>query len=310
MRLIKKTNIPLSPSWNTIDVINSNSEFVVGRAGLFGDRASNYAVQKCDLLIVLGSRLSTAQIGYMDDMYANNAKKIYVEIDKNELKKPTVRADVAINCNVKDFITYLLKSKQLKISKTIISDWREKILNLKKKYPVSKEYVNKHSNYVSSFQFIDDLCKLLKNDDAVVTDMGTSFTCTMQAFQTKKKQRLFTSSGLASMGYGLPATIGACMGRKKKRTICIVGDGGLLFNLQELQTVIHYRLPLKIFLIDNDGYLTLKRDTDVICKLILKAVKNYKVLNNNALKNVKQFEVQKSCKKIWRYVLDANNNIG
>jgi len=260
LKLIKKTQIPFSPSWNTIDVINSKSNLVVGRAGLFGDRPSNYAVQKCDLLIVLGSRLSTAQIGYMDDLYAHNAKKIYVEIDKYELKKPTARSDIAINCNVKDYINYLLKNKNLKVNKTAVSKWSKKLLYLKNKYPVSKEYVNKSTNYASSFQFIDDMCKYLRDDDVVVTDMGTSFTCTMQAFQAKNNQRLWTSSGLASMGYGLPAAIGASVGRNnKKRTICITGDGGLLFNLQELQTVIHYKIPLKIFLIDNDGYLTQKQ---------------------------------------------------
>ena len=174
------------------------------------------------------------------------------------MKKPTARADLAINCNVKDYIKYLLKNKKLKTNKYSVLKWKEKLLNLKKKYPVSKEYVNKHKNYVSSFKFVDDLCKFLKDNDVVVTDMGTSFTCTMQAFQAKNNQRLWTSSGLASMGYGLPAAIGACIGGGKKRTICIAGDGGLLFNLQELQTVIHYKLPIKIFLIDNEGYLTQK----------------------------------------------------
>tara|TARA_Y100000294_G_scaffold176399_1_gene198729 strand:- start:486 stop:2276 length:1791 start_codon:yes stop_codon:yes gene_type:complete len=259
LRLIRKTQIPFSPSWNAIDFMNSKSEYVVGRAGVFGDRPSNYAVQKCDLLIVLGSRLSTMQIGYMDDLYAQNAKKIYVEIDKHELKKPTTSSDVAINCNVKDYINYLLKSKQLKMNKFSVLKWRKKLLHLKKKYPFSKEYVNKSKNHVNSFKFVNDLCKFLKDDDVVVTDMGTSFTCTMQAFQAKNNQRLWTSSGLAAMGYGLPAAIGACTARRnKKRTICITGDGGLLFNLQELQTVIHYKLHLKIFLIENEGYLTQK----------------------------------------------------
>ena len=131
-KLVNKTKIPLCPSWNTIDVMNSKSDLVVGRAGLFGDRASNYAVQKSDLLIILGSRLSTAQIGYMDDLYGKNAKKIYVEIDKKEMKKPTVRADLPINCNVKDYINYLLKSKKLKPKKENIFDWRKKTNKFKK----------------------------------------------------------------------------------------------------------------------------------------------------------------------------------
>lgn len=257
LKLIKKTKIPLCPSWNTIDLINSDSEYVIGRAGLFGDRPSNYAVQKCDLLIVLGSRLSTAQIGYMDDLYAKNAKIIYVEIDKKEINKPTVRSHLKINCNVKDYLKILTK-KNIQVDSNSISKWREKLLYLKSKYPVVKEYVNKHKNYASSFQFIHDLSKILKNDDCVVTDMGTSFTCTMQSFQAKSNQRLWTSSGLASMGYGLPAAIGASIGRGNKRVICITGDGGMLFNLQELQTVKHYNIPIKIFLIDNEGYLTQK----------------------------------------------------
>jgi acetolactate synthase-1/2/3 large subunit len=258
-KLINKTKIPLSPSWNTIDVMKSSSDLVIGRAGLFGDRASNYAVQKCDLLIILGSRLSTAQIGYMDDLYAKNAKKIYVEIDRKELTKPTIKADLPINCNVKDYINYLLKSEIINLNRQNISIWRNKLINLKKKYPISKELKNNHKNYASSFKFVDDLCKYLRDDEIVVTDMGTSFTCTMQAFQAKNNQRLWTSSGLASMGYGLPATIGACISTdSKKRCICISGDGGMLFNLQELQTVIHHKLPIKIFLIDNDGYLTQK----------------------------------------------------
>ncbi len=260
LKFVKKTKIPLSPSWNTIDIIESKSDLVVGRAGLFGDRASNYAVQKSDLLIILGSRLSTAQIGYMSDMYAPQAKKIYVEIDKKELTKPTVKADIKINCSVKEYLIFLNKNKNLRIKKTLVHTWRKKLLILKKKYPVSKEHVNKFKNYVNSFTFISKLSTHLKNNDMVVTDMGTSFTCTMQSFQAKKNQRLFTSSGLASMGYGLPASIGASIGKGvNKRVICITGDGGMLFNLQELQTVQHYKIPAKIFLIDNDGYLTQKQ---------------------------------------------------
>jgi len=258
-KFINLTKIPLVTSWNTIDIMESNSDNVIGRAGVFGDRASNYAVQKCDLLIVLGSRMSTAQVGYMDDMFSVNSKKIYVEISKKELNKSTFKADIKIQENVKIFleeINYELKKKFIKSNKFKV--WRKKVLFLKKKYKTVKEHLKINNNFTNSFRFVDELSKKLRSNDIVVTDMGTSFTCTMQSFVAKKNQRLFTSSGLASMGFGLPAAIGACIGSKKNRVICLAGDGGLMFNLQELQTVMHYKLPIKIFLIDNDGYLTQK----------------------------------------------------
>ena len=238
--------------------MNLNSPNVIGRSGVFGDRASNYAVQKCDLLIVLGSRMSTAQVGYMDDMFAQNAKKIYVDISKKELNKKTFKADLKIHFDVKNFLSIInneLKKNKIKTKK---STWKKKLLILKNKYQTLDVHQKRQKNYTNSFRFIDELSKKLSRNDLIVTDMGTSFTCTMQTFQAKDNQRLFTSSGLASMGYGLPAAIGACIGANKKRVICIGGDGGLMFNLQEFQTVIHYKLPIKIFVIDNNGYLTQK----------------------------------------------------
>tara|TARA_B100001057_G_C22826124_1_gene941501 strand:- start:276 stop:2063 length:1788 start_codon:yes stop_codon:yes gene_type:complete len=255
-KFVKLSKIPVINSWNTIDLMNSNSSDVIGRSGVFGDRASNYAVQKCDLLIVLGSRMSTAQVGYMDDMFATNAKKIYVDISKKELNKKTFKADLKIHSDVKIFLEKInIDLKKIKIQNL---PWKQKLLILKKKYQMIDVHQKREKNYTNSFRFINELSKKLRSDDLVVTDMGTSFTCTMQTFKAKDNQRLFTSSGLASMGYGLPAAIGACVGANKKRVICIGGDGGLMFNLQEFQTVKHYNLPIKIFVIDNNGYLTQK----------------------------------------------------
>lgn len=258
IKFIKKTKIPLVTSWNTIDILNSDSNYVVGRSGVFGDRASNYAVQKCDLLIVLGSRMSTAQVGYMDEMFSPNSKKIYVDICKKELEKPTFKADIKIQQDVKLFLNEINKNISRYNIKNKFKLWTERVLYLKNKYKSVNEHQKIQKNFSNSFRFINYLSKKLSNNDVVVTDMGTSFTCTMQSFNAKNNQRLFTSSGLASMGYGLPASIGACIGSNRKRTICITGDGGLMFNLQELQTVFHYKLPIKIFVIDNDGYLTQK----------------------------------------------------
>ena len=124
---------------------------------------------------------------------------------------------------------------------------------------MEKKYLNEKKG-INSFHFIDSLSKLLKGNETIVTDMGTSFTCTMQGFKIKnsKEQRLFTSSGLAAMGFGLPGAIGGYFARKKNNIICITGDGGLMFNIQELQTVSHYKIPMKIFVLENKGYLTMR----------------------------------------------------
>ena len=258
LRFVKKTNIPVVTSWNTIDLLPSNFKLNIGRSGVFGDRASNYAVHSADLLIVLGSRMSTAQVGYMDEMFSPKSKRIYVEISKKELQKKTFRSDIKVNMNVKSFLEYFNKNFKSKKNKGNFNTWTSRITLLKKKYNTVNEHQKKVPHFTNSFRFIDNLSKVLIPGDVVVTDMGTSFTCTMQSFKSKQNQRLFTSSGLASMGYGLPATIGACVGINKKRAICVTGDGGLMFNLQEFQTIKHYKLPIKIFVIDNDGYLTQK----------------------------------------------------
>ena len=124
---------------------------------------------------------------------------------------------------------------------------------------MEKKYVNQKKD-INSFHFIDCLSKNLKGNETIVTDMGTSFTCTMQGFKVKNsnEQRLFTSSGLASMGFGVPGAIGAYFGGKNQNVICITGDGGLMFNIQELQTISQYKIPMKIFIIENEGYLTMK----------------------------------------------------
>ena len=186
-KFVEISKIPVINSWNTIDLMNSNSPNVIGRSGVFGDReTSNYAVQKCDLLIVLGSRMSTAQVGYMDDMFAQNAKKIYVDISKKELNKKTFKADLKIHFDVKNFLSIInneLKKNKIKTKK---STWKKKLLILKNKYQTLDVHQKRQKNYTNSFRFIDELSKKLSRNDLIVTDMGTSFTCTMQTFQAKR----------------------------------------------------------------------------------------------------------------------------
>jgi acetolactate synthase I/II/III large subunit len=257
LRLVEKLGIPIISSWTTSDLIPSSHELSVGRSGIFGDRAGNFTVQNSDLLLSIGSRLSVPQVGYNFPLFARAAKKIIVDIDSAELKKPSLKPDLPIQADAKEFMVELLA--QLKEVKPFeISSWLERCHGWKLKYPVVLPEYKECKDAVNSFYFIQVLSEKLDEKAVIVTDMGTSFTCTMQTFKTKLGQRLSTSSGHASMGFGLPGAIGACIGNDRQDTICISGDGGLQMNIQELQTIVHYNLPIKLFVLNNNGYLTIK----------------------------------------------------
>jgi len=256
LKLINKLNLPTLSTWNASDIIPSNHKLYFGRPGLFGNRLANFAIQTCDLLVVLGSRLSVPITGYQIKNFSPKSKKIYVDIDNNEITKNSLKVNLAYNCDLKEFLEklnfYLKKKKMIRAT-----SWIEELKKLKHTLDEDGKY-RKEKKYINSFNFINILSKVLKGNETIVTDMGTSFTCTMQTFKTKGKQRLFTSSGIASMGFGLPGSIGAYFGDKNKMPICITGDGGIMFNLQELQTFISYKIPVKIFIMNNGGYLTMK----------------------------------------------------
>ena len=255
INFLKKSQVPFLTSWNASDIIPSNNNLYFGRPGLFGNRIANFAIQSCDLLLILGSRLSVPITGYQMKNFSPLSKKIYVEIDRNEIIKRKFKTNLQINNDVGLFLDVISKKIRSKLKSK--KNWVNKLQNLKiyldedKKYPKTK-------NFINSFRFINSLSKTLTGNENIVTDMGTSFTCTMQSFKTKKNQRLFTSSGIAAMGFGLPGVIGAYFADKKKLPICITGDGGLMFNIRELQTIKNYKIPLKLFIINNGGYLTMK----------------------------------------------------
>lgn len=277
-KFFKKLKCPIITSWNGSDLINSKNEQYVGRMGLFGDRASNLTAQNSDLLIVLGSRLSVPQIGYITKDFAKNAKKIIVDIDKNELNKNFLsKIELKFNYDLNIFLTksnYELKRKKKQFN---FSRWLKITQKWKVDYPVVDKKNQTKQNKINSFYFIKKLSRFAKSNSSIVTDMGTSFTCTMQTFEIKnhKKQRLFTSSGLAAMGFGLPGAIGASFANPNKEIICITGDGGFMFNIQELQTIKHHNLPVKIFILENQGYLTMQ----------LMQKKNFKKLTGSDVKS-------------------------
>jgi len=261
IKFIEEKNIPLLTARNANDIIESEHELFIGRPGTFGQRAANFAVQNSDLMIIIGTRLSLPQIGYDYKDYGRNAKKVIVDIDRTELEKVTVSPEIAILSDARVFIDEL--KEQLKGIKLEKEDWLKRCQEWKKNYPVVVDEYKNQKKHVNSYYFVDILSDLLDKNDITVTDMGFSFQCTHQAFKVKKGQKFFTSSGLASMGYGLPAAIGACIANDKKRVICISGDGGLQMNIQELQTIINYKLPIKLFIFNNQGYLTIKQTQEL-----------------------------------------------
>ena len=260
-KFINRVKCPIISSWNTTDLFDTNNKQYLGSMGLFGDRASNLAAQNSDLMIVLGSRLSVPQVGYNTKNFAKNSKKIIIDIDKNELNKKILsNIKLKINCDLNFFlkkINHIISKKNYFFTFT---EWKRLTINWKNKYPVYNQNQLKYDKHINSFFFIKKLSKILKINSTVVTDMGTSFTCTMQTMKINNhlKQRLYTSSGLSSMGFGLPGSIGASFANPKKTIICISGDGGFMFNMQELQTIKHYNLPIKIFVLENKGYLTMQ----------------------------------------------------
>ena len=252
LQLVDRLQIPVVATWNAKDLFETDDDLYVGNFGLLGERAANFAVQEADLLIILGSRLSIPCTGYNSKDFAPNARKIMVDIDPNEIHKHTVKIDYPIVADVKEFIKLLLTADT-----PLRLKWKDTVNQWKNRFPVNGESHVRAKGYVNSFDFIQQLGYKLREDDVVVTDMGTSFTCTMQALKHTGRDRLFTSSALCSMGFGLPGAIGAYTANPNNRVICVAGDGGFQMNLQELQTVAHNKLPIKIILLNNAGYLAI-----------------------------------------------------
>ena len=258
LKLINRFNIPFMQTWNADDVVIHDHKMNMGKPGAFGSRYSNFIIQSSDFYISIGTRLPFMVTGYDATDYARKAKvKVMIDIDKNELKKNGMSINYKICCDAKYFIeklNFFLK----KINK--INKWIKYCNYLKNKYPIVQKKFYKLKKYVNSYVFIDVLSKYLKENKIIITDMGFSFTTTHQAFKNKKNQILLTNSGHAPMGWGLPAAIGAsCKGKRFQDVICLTGEGGFQMNIQELATLMHNKIPIKIFIFNNGGYLTIKQ---------------------------------------------------
>lgn len=263
--LAEKLNIPVVTAISGSDIIWHDHDLCFGKPGICGDRIGNIMVQNSDLLMVMGTRLSIRQTSYAYDLLAPKAYKVMIDIDLAEMEKPTLNIDMAIHANLSEFIDKLAATTEGFIAPEAFEKIKKWGRNIQKKLPTLFDDNPDSEGYTNSYKFADELFKQLNDGDVVVTGNGTAYTCTYQAMQVNKGVRVFANQGCAAMGYDLPAAIGAVVSNEAKendikggKTVLVTGDGSLQMNIQELQTLITYKMPLKIFVLENEGYLAIK----------------------------------------------------
>ena len=257
--IVDKFKIPFLLAWNGLDMMPSNHPLNYGREGTYGQRCANFVVQNADLIITVGTRMAIPQIGYDIKEFGRDAKKVVVDIDRTELDKfASDSSFILIEANASNFLKEILENITAPL--TNINKWVLTCNNWKNKYPfVEPNNMHKEQDgMLNSYSFIGELNKHFADDEIIVCDMGTALTCTHQSIVLNGKQRVVTSTGLGEMGFGLPGAIGASLAAENGRVICINGDGSMMMNLQELQSIIQLKLPVKLFVYINDGYLTIK----------------------------------------------------
>lgn len=253
-KFVHKYNIPFVCSRMGTDVLPTEDRLNIGRIGNKGMRSANFALQNADYVLVLGSRLSVSSTGQEYEYFAREAKVVVVDIDKYEHAKNTVHIEQVINADVKDVLGKLVLPEQLNYS-----EWADRCLAWRNKYPVCLPEYYDDSEGINMYVFVEELSKVLKKDSVVIGDAGSAVYVPPQALKTtEKEQRYITSGGQAEMGFSLPAAIGVSIARNRGEVLAITGDGSLQMNIQELQTLKHYQLPVKLFVWNNDGYLSIR----------------------------------------------------
>ena len=264
VKLVEKLQIPVLVSWAGADLLDCENEFNFGSAGIYGLRSANFVLQNCDLLITIGTRLSLMQVGYELSEFARQAKLVMNDIDPDEVQKLGARVALPVVCDSGFFICELMD--KIQINKAAYFEWLTYCKQIRTKYPrVGLENQDKNG-YINSHKFLEKLSEYLEPNQLITTDMGTALISAHHALRLKEGQRLFTSTGLGEMGYGLPAAIGASIATDKSEVVCLNCDGGMMLNLQELQTMVHHELPIKLFIFTNDGYLMIKHTQKALFK--------------------------------------------
>lgn len=257
LRLISITNSPFCLTHNSYDLIQTSHPLHQGLPGIFGHRFSNFALQNADFYLGIGTRLTLAQTGYRKKDFARNAKTFLVDIDKTELEKEHIRVDFGLVSDAKLFMIDLLEA--LEHISFDFSRWVEVCSDWKQRYSIKNEHANFKINGVSPYDLISEISQNLNSNSTVITDMGTSYQTTYQGISLPEGARLQTNTGFASMGWGLPAALGATYAVTNRSVICLTGDGGLMMSVQELAFAAHCKSDFKIFIYNNRGYLTLRQ---------------------------------------------------
>lgn len=258
LQLIEKLRIPVVTAWNANDTVPFDNPYFAGMPGTVGTRPGNFAVQNCDVLLSIGCRLNIRMIGYNRFAFAEKAYKIIVDIDEKELKKPTVKADMPVCADARALLRALLDAPYTPVpAHARFVAWCR---DLVRRYPAADPtYRNGGNGPLNPYIFMDTLFDRLADDDRVICGNGSACVITFQAAKIKKGQRMFTNSGCAAMGYGLPAALGVAVSDPTRRTVCIDGDGSIMMNVQELATIAHNRLNVKIILLNNNGYHSIRQ---------------------------------------------------
>tara|TARA_Y100000741_G_scaffold365187_2_gene360208 strand:- start:433 stop:2226 length:1794 start_codon:yes stop_codon:yes gene_type:complete len=295
--LIKKLKIPVLTTWSGFDSVSYSNPYYIGSIGVYGSRAANFTVQNSDFILCLGSRLDTRITGGNPSKFARAAYIAAIDIDKNELNKSRgLNIDLKINCDLKYFFKFSKKLHTKPLLKN--RNWLNLSKNWKHRYKSIQSDFYKDKKFVNPYIFMKKLSYFLGKNETIITDDGAHLTWTMQGFEIKEGQRLFSAFGNSPMGYAFPAAIGASIALNKKRIICIDGDGSIQINIQELHTMVNHKLPIKIFILNNNGYGIIKQFQELYLnkryeatgkgvsnpnfKDIANAYKiNYNLINNN-----------------------------
>lgn len=251
-----KLNIPVAVAFDATDLMPYDHSLYVGQPGLLGDRPGNWAVQNSDLVLSVGCRLSCRQVGYDVKSWAREAFVIMVDIDEHELNKPSIHVEMPIQADAKDFLEKL--DAALPEPLPGCEDWLATCMDWKRRYPVVTEKHYQNEGLANAYCFLSEVSHRAPENQNIVLGNGTVEAC-LHAIHIKEHTRLISNSGAASMGYDLPAAIGCCFASGKKETICLTGDGSIQMNLQELQTIVFHKLPIKIFVVNNQGYHSMRQ---------------------------------------------------
>ncbi len=255
-KVAEKLGIPVAVAFDACDLMPHDNDLFVGMPGLLGDRAGNWAIQNADLVLSVGCRLSCRQVGYNVKNWAREAYVIMVDIDKYELIKPSIHVEMPVQADAKDFLEKLDRALQKPLERH--SEWLSICQEWKRNYPVVQKKHYSKDGLANAYCFLNEISRRAKEDQYIVLGNGTVEAC-MHALYIKEHTRVICNSGAASMGYDLPAAIGCCFAIGKKDTVCLTGDGSIQMNLQELQTIVFHKLPIKIFVVNNQGYHSMRQ---------------------------------------------------